>query len=148
LSPNGAASGSDARHRRLWRWLLVLPLAYGVCEWIVLLPRVFDTPGQDASYYLGGLAIVLTPALVYTAAAVLVLSHRQHRLAWLVLLACGVGLILWYVAYTLRFYPWDNHMVLPIYVTVLATARVVWSVVTARRQRQSATGETGLGAQF
>jgi hypothetical protein len=136
---NGERSQLESKAHRsgaLLRWLLVLPLTYGIFVMVFYGLRVFGTTGQSLVYDAECEAIYLTPVVFYTAAAVLLVSRRPHRGAWLIVLAGAIAtsaylLVVWFsLPHRLL---WDTPVSLPfalcvpLYLTLLAAIEVLQS---------------------
>ena len=75
-----------------FRWLLLIALAVAVVVLVRMAAWELGVADQSASYYVINVAISLAPAVAYAAAVVLALTGRGGRVAWSVLLACGLAL--------------------------------------------------------
>jgi hypothetical protein len=73
------------------RWLLVVALVVAVILHAAMAIRELGVADQALSFYLINLAADLAPAMAYTAAVVLVVIKRGGRVAWTILLACGLA---------------------------------------------------------
>jgi hypothetical protein len=106
------------------RWLLTVPLALGVAGHLWVLAWSMAEPAQAALYYLGNAAIDLVPAGLYAVAAVLLVTGRGSRAAWVLLLLCG--LVLTAVAlYYVLIGGWGELFILPPYLVALAVVELV-----------------------
>lgn len=74
------------------RWLLVIALAVAVVVLVRMAAWELGVDGQSASFYVINVAISLAPGVAYAAAVVLALTKRGGRVAWSILLACGLVL--------------------------------------------------------
>ena len=74
------------------RWLLLIALTVAVIVLVRMAVWGLGVDGQSASYYVINVAISLAPAVAYAAAVVLALTARGGRVAWSILLACGLAM--------------------------------------------------------
>lgn len=128
-------AGSMRHLPKPYRNLILLPLAYGVCVAVRGAGWTLAESGQALSFYLVNTAISLAPGVVYGAAAILFLLGWRRPVAWLVLLAGGVALVLIPLASVFQLGLEDasyldyagfllEPMLLPLYLTVLAAIEV------------------------
>jgi hypothetical protein len=82
------------RWRPVLRWLLAALLAcFVVLRVVGAVVGVLIVTDQSTGYYVVNAAIDLGPAAVEAVAVVLALRGRGGRLAWSILLACGLALL-------------------------------------------------------
>ena len=74
------------------RWLLLTALTVAVVVLVRMAVWGLGVDGQSPSYYVINVAISLAPAVAYAAAVVLALTGRGGRVAWSILLACGLAM--------------------------------------------------------
>jgi len=102
--------------------VFAFPLAYGVYVGALGFASSFAQPGQDALYYLVNSAIALAPANVYAAAVILLIMGRRNGTVWLVLLACGAALSLFYATAWWQYRYWPDLLLASLSLTVLSGA--------------------------
>ena len=114
-----AVSGDVRARSMLTRWLVALPLLFGVAAqlWWSALALGAAT---DMSFHPGNLAVGLVPAVLYAIAAVLLLGDRPQRLAWIVLLLLGAALTAVVLAYLVQYREPGELMLFPPYLAVVA----------------------------
>jgi len=117
---NAETSGDAGVRSTLTRWLLALPLLFGVAAQLWWLASALGV-GTDMSFHPGNLAIGLVPALLFGAGAVLVLTQRPSRLVWAALLLCGAALTVVQLADLVQDGDPGELMLFPPYLTVVAT---------------------------
>ena len=86
-------AGRTPGWRPVLRWLLAAVLVCFIVLRLVAAGFDFLTSGQSANYYVVNALIDLVPAAVAAVAVVLALRGRGGRLAWSILLACGLALL-------------------------------------------------------
>ena len=116
------SAGTQGFH--LLRYVLVLPLAWGVYGAASGIAGSIAMTGQDALFYLVDLVIYLAPAIVYATAAVMLVTDQRLRAGWYALLACGLALSAIDAFYVLQGTIGDL-MIVPPYLTVVAVVQLV-----------------------
>ena len=74
------------------RWLLMIVLGVSAAAHVLLGTWQLGVADQSLSFYVLNITIDLAPALAYAVAVALALTARGGRVAWSVLLACGLAL--------------------------------------------------------
>ena len=121
----------NAHHGRaaLLRWLLALPLIYGVCVWapwtVWIVSR--NLLGSGWVWYAECEAEVLSVVVPCVLAVALLFSQRRHRALWLVVLVFAIA---WSGVLLNDMFSYPSLPVLfdglPFYLLVVAVVRLLW----------------------
>ena len=132
------ARETGSQRRSPWpvvvRCALAVPLALVATGYLYVLVRTMLEPGQGSQYYAVNAVITLVPLVVYAVAAAFLVTARGHRVAWLVLLLCGLALTGVALYYALTIGGVGELFLAAPYLSVMSAAELVLLSPAARRR--------------